>query len=131
MHLLCGGACILRRIEEDKAANLVEVARVAKAGKGKGKAEYESSSHGGSEVQVTEGVAGKSLPATTLPGLMPWPQRQQSFRRRRLARWQGSKRWSDWRRGLKPPSQSLTSAPIGALVIGGQQSPIQRQSPRG
>ena len=62
---------IKRRIEEDKAARVAEMAKAGKAGKGKGKAEDESSSHGGSEAQATEGVARKNLLGTNLTGLMP------------------------------------------------------------
>lgn len=54
-------AYILRRVEEHKAARLTETAKGAKAGKDKGKAEDESSSHGGSEARVMEGVAGEEL----------------------------------------------------------------------
>ena len=45
------------------------MAKVAKAWKAKGKAEDESSSHGGSEAQVTEGVAWEELTGDDLVGL--------------------------------------------------------------
>ena len=42
-------AYILRRVEEAKVTRLAEMAKAAKAGKGKGKAGDGSASHGGSE----------------------------------------------------------------------------------
>ena len=58
-----------RRIEEDKAARIAVMAKTAKAGKGKGKAEDEGSSHGGSEAQAAEEVAGEDLARDETSGL--------------------------------------------------------------
>ena len=58
----------MRRVEEHKAARLAEMVKGVKAGKGKGKAEDESSSHGGSEAQATKGATRKNLSGIILRG---------------------------------------------------------------
>ena len=62
-------AYILWRVKEHKAARLTDIGKRAKAHKGKGKAEDESSSHGGSEALAMEGAAGDQLVRDNLAGL--------------------------------------------------------------